>query len=708
LPEIDMRERESERSAAVAEATLSSIPEVVLVFDIERLRVIETNRENVWGYSRAELITLDAFALFPRWWVAGKNIAPGHRTVTLLRQKTGPEVLVEIVFSRATITGREVLVASVRNERDLSAIERELEDTNRYLHAIVENIPDMIFVKDATTLAFRRFNRAGEELLGFTRGELLGKTDHDFYPKDQADFFHQKDRETFARREIVDIPQEPIETKLKGERFLHTRKIPIYDDHGEPLYLLGISEDITERIAAERALREYADVVENLRDAVVTFRRDGAIASWNPAAERLYGLRATDAVGTPIERFVREPDAAAFSERISALFAGAEPEVVHVTRVRADGREIDVEETMFAVRHAEGIERIACVAKDLTELERWRRATEVLAQTEATAPASTPAPANVSRAMMEVVATAERVAQDASATVLLLGETGVGKSWLARRIHTESPRKERPFFEINCAGLAPQLLESELFGHEKGAFTGAAGMKRGLVETAEGGTLFLDEVGELSLAVQAQLLTFLDGKAFRRVGGTRVLTADVRLIAATNVDLKSAVAEGTFRRDLFYRLSVVPLRIPPLRERREEIADLARRIVRELGRRSGRASIDLTMDAVDALERYDWPGNIRELRNTLERALILGASGRIDAEDLPVEVRERRPSVRSRVAPETAKPLDEVEREQILRALKQTGGNRTKAAELLGISRSTMKRRLAEMRKAGVDVPPES
>jgi transcriptional regulator with PAS, ATPase and Fis domain len=215
-------------------------------------------------------------------------------------------------------------------------------------------------------------------------------------------------------------------------------------------------------------------------------------------------------------------------------------------------------------------------------------------------------------------------------------------------------------------------------------------------------------VGELSVAVQAQLLTFLDGKTFRRVGGTRVLSADVRLIAATNVNLKAAVDAGTFRRDLFYRLSVVPLRVPPLKERREELSDLAHRILRELGRRSGGADPHLTKDAVRVLEEYDWPGNIRELRNTLERTIIMGASGEIDAHDLPIELRERRASGKARVATDTARPLEELEREQILRALKQTSGNRTKAAELLGISRATMKRRLADMRKAGVDVPPES
>jgi PAS domain S-box-containing protein len=680
--------------------------EVVVVLDEERLRIIDVNREAAWGYTRAQLLALDAFALFPRWWMAGKNVAPGQRMVTLLQQKVGGEVLVDVVFSRTTIEGRAALVASVRNERDLSAIERELEETNRYLHAIVENIPDMIFVKDAQTLAFRRFNRAGEELLGFTRGELLGKTDHDFYPKDQADFFHDKDRQTFADREIVDIAVEPIQTKFRGERFLHTRKIPIYDDGGEPLYLLGISEDITDRLAAERALREYADVVQNLRDAVITFRPSGEIVTWNPGAERLYGVPSADAVGTRIERFIREQDVQAFAERLKQITEGAEVEAVLAARVRADGREVDVEETMFSLKGGPTVERIACVARDLTELERWRRASQLLSRSTE-APASSISRTLVSAAMKQVLESAERVAKDANATVLLLGETGVGKSWLARRIHGDSPRRERPFFELNCAALSSQLLESELFGHERGSFTGATGLKRGLVETAEGGSLFLDEVGELSLGVQAQLLTFLDGKTFRRVGGTRVLSADVRLIAATNVDLNAAVAAGTFRRDLYYRLSVIPLRIPPLRERREEIGGLAERILRELGRRtSGRAHARLTREAIEVLERYEWPGNIRELRNTLERALILGAGDVIDAEALPAEVREGRPSSKQKAARDEAQPLDQVEREQILRALKQTNGNRTKAAELIGISRSTMKRRLAEMKRAGIDVPP--
>ncbi len=671
-------------------AIAREMPDALVVFDVEKLRVRGCNHDEAFGYARDELLALDAFALFPRWWDAEKTLEPGAAVATYVKTKGGDERAVDLRLARARLPSGEVILASVREGRPLSDVERELHAVNTYLHAIVENIPDMIFVKDADTHAFRRFNRAGEELLGFSRGELLGKTDHDFYPKEQADFFHAKDAETIRARTIVDIPQEPIKTKFKGERVLHTRKIPIYDDRGKPLYLLGISEDITERIKTEQRVRELADVVRYMRDAVATFRLDGTIASWNPGAERLYGIRADDAIGARIERFVPESELEAFRARCAAATRGEDVPPSETTRTRADGRDVDVEESTFAVLDADGkVVRIASIARDVTEIARLRRATQVLSGASSE-PASSRAPK-----MKEAIATAELVAQDGRATVLLLGETGVGKSWLARRIHQQSPRSELPFFEINCAGLAPQLVESELFGHERGAFTGAATQKRGLVETAEGGTLFLDEIAELSTAAQAQLLTFLDTRRFRRVGGTRALEADVRLVAATNVDLKLAAEEGRFRRDLFYRLSVVPIRIPALRDRREDVEPLARQILAELGRRGGHPRAEMTADAARALEGYAWPGNIRELRNALERALILARGAPIEVRHLPAELAS--PSISNAVPIAEPLSLEELERAAILRALEETGGNRTRAAERLGISRSTMKRKLAAL-----------
>jgi PAS domain S-box-containing protein len=438
-------------------------------------------------------------------------------------------------------------------------------------------------------------------------------------------------------------------------------------------------------------MNELAEILRVVRDAVITFRVDGTIVSWNPAAEQLYGVRATDALGAPVARFVPDAKLAPFRAAIDALVGGDVVPSAEQRRVRADGREIDVEETMIALRDGKGtVARIAIVARDMTEIARLRRAAEVLSARSSTEPAIS------SPKMREALRCADLVAANGQATVLLLGETGVGKTWMARRIHDASPLRDGPFFEVNCAGLSGDLVESELFGHERGAFTGASAHKRGLVELAEGGTLFLDEVGELPLGVQAHLLTFLDTGFYRHVGGTRPIRADVRIIAATNVDLADAVERGRFRRDLYYRLAVVPIVVPPLRERRSDISAMARDILVELGRRTGHRSPVLTAAASAQLAAHDWPGNIRELRNALERALILARGAPVDVVHLSLEPGD---------AKSATAPLDDVERREILRALETTNGNRTHAAARLGISRSTLKRKLAAMRELAITAP---
>ena len=583
-----------------------------------------------------------------------------------------------------------------RSTRELSA-ETELKKVNAFLDAIVENIPDMIFVKDAETLLFERFNRAGEELLGWSRSELLGRTDHDFYPKEQADFFHDKDRETLRNKKLVDIPEEPIETKT-GLRWLHTKKVPVLDEHGHPRYLLGISEDITARKLAEdraRALeRELASVVREAREAIISWGLDGRIRSWNPAAEALYGLPEERALGMHVEALVPESLRPQFQRDQAAILDGEKLPIADIYRL-CGTREIEVEDSQFAIHDAAGnTVRIASVARDVSELARLRRANEILAGSGKKLQPTSPDEAR-SACMREMLSAADAVAHDPLATVLVLGETGVGKSWLARRIHAKSPRAQRPFFEVNCASLGPQLVESELFGHERGAFTGAVSQKRGIVEVAEGGTLFLDEIAELPPTVQAQLLTFLDTRSFRRVGGMRPMRADVRVIAATNVDLKSMCDRGAFRRDLYYRLSVVPIEVPPLRDRREEIPELARIVLEDLAVRSARRRIHLDRAFSEALTRYDWPGNVRELKNALERALILSRGAALDLAHLPPEIRGAEPG--GGAPGHRLQRLEDVEREHLLRVLAQVGGNRTRAADLLGISRSTLKRKLAEL-----------
>jgi len=277
-----------------------------------------------------------------------------------------------------------------------------------------------------------------------------------------------------------------------------------------------------------------------------------------------------------------------------------------------------------------------------------------------------------------------RAAPTAS-TVLILGESGTGKEMAARALHTASPRVGRPFMAINCASLSENLLESELFGHEQGAFTGAVTKKTGKLEVAHGGTLFLDEVGEIPLALQAKLLRVLQERTFERVGGTRPITVDIRLVAATNRDLRKAAAEGTFRDDLFYRLNVITLTMPPLRERREDIPLLASHFAALHGSAVRGRPVGIAPAARTLLVRYDWPGNVRELSNAIERAVVLGLEDEIRPEDLPETLLETAAPQSSSGPPDYHEALNEAKRRIIQDALAANGGNVTRAAESLGL-----------------------
>jgi two-component system, NtrC family, response regulator AtoC len=294
-------------------------------------------------------------------------------------------------------------------------------------------------------------------------------------------------------------------------------------------------------------------------------------------------------------------------------------------------------------------------------------------------------------AMGPVVDAIAKVARTA-ATVLLLGESGTGKEVAARTIHEQSPRAGKPFLALNCAAITESLLESELFGHEKGAFTGAAERRRGRIELADGGTFFLDEVGELKPELQAKLLRVLEERRFERVGGSRVIEVDVRWIAATNRDLRALMDQGKFREDLYHRLAVFPIRLPPLRDRPADIVPLARALLAGICHDLKRPSLRLTPAAERKLASWRWPGNVRELRNALERAAILADGAAIDAEHVWLEATSR-PS-------DEPRSLADLERDAILRALDSVGGNRRRAAQLLGIGERTLYEKL---KKYGVD-----
>jgi two-component system, NtrC family, response regulator AtoC len=309
-----------------------------------------------------------------------------------------------------------------------------------------------------------------------------------------------------------------------------------------------------------------------------------------------------------------------------------------------------------------------------------------------------------SPAMIEVLGLVERVAATEATTILLLGESGTGKGLVAREIHERSNRQAKPFLTVTCTALQETLLEAELLGYEKGAFTDAKERKKGLFELADGGTIFLDEIGDISMAFQAKLLHFLEEKTFKRVGGTRDIIVDVRIVAATNRDLDQAVADGSFRRDLYYRLKIIPLVLPPLRDREGDVPLLIRHFIAHYNREFGKSIHDADADVIARLNDYDWPGNIRELRNLIERAILLGAEDVLKVTDLPQEIREaagRSSGAAGFVLPTGGVRLEDLEREFVIQALERCSGNQTRAAGLLGLNRDQIRYRIEKFKLRG-------
>ncbi len=392
----------------------------------------------------------------------------------------------------------------------------------------------------------------------------------------------------------------------------------------------------------------------------------------------------------PVRRWGEVRGSLVFFHREPDRFA---PEDVEVARRIADRIALALshhrlaEEERIAAEACERARRLEATVETLTRELEARGQSRVV---------------GVSRSWREVLLQVGRVAASET-TVLVTGESGTGKEVVSRLVHQGSPRAGRPFVAINCAALPEQLLESELFGHEKGAFTGAVATKIGRLEQAAGGTLFLDEIAEMSPMLQAKLLRVLQERELQRVGGTRTIKTDVRVIAATNRDLAAAMAQGRFREDLYYRLAVFEIRTPPLRERPEDVLPLAESFLEELAPSMPRPAAGISRDAREWLLAYPWPGNVRELRNAIERAILLCDGGLISREHLPAVVgrpEETRPPGgngahgAAAALPPGGVDLDDVERGFVETALERTRGNKAKAARLLGLTRSQLYTRI--------------
>jgi two-component system response regulator AtoC len=339
------------------------------------------------------------------------------------------------------------------------------------------------------------------------------------------------------------------------------------------------------------------------------------------------------------------------------------------------------------------LDEIALLVEKALETTRLRREVRALRATQAQ-PYSPDRMVGESPAVLAVKALLRKIAASPASTVLLTGESGTGKDLAAKVLHYNSARAAKPFMNITCSALPDTLLESELFGHERGAFTGADRQKRGLLEMADGGTVFLDEIGEMVPGLQAKLLRFLEEKTFKRVGGSSDIKVDVRVVGATNRNLEEEVRQGKFREDLFYRLNVLPIPLPPLRERREDIPLLVTFYVDAYNTEFKKRVSGVAADAMGQLQGYRWPGNIRELRNAIERAMLLSEGDTLSADDFPLGVGETIRTGNRVELPAGGIDLEQLERSLVVQALERTGWNQTKAAVLLGVNRDQIRYRI--------------
>ena len=422
-------------------------------------------------------------------------------------------------------------------------------------------------------------------------------------------------------------------------------------------------------------------VFDQLSDALFIYDKGLHIVGVNQAAQRLFSLTAEEMIGRHCQEIfhctVCEPSCGILQGLSSS---GSLPTGTVSLHTNGGRERMVVIRTVQLLDPAGALEGVVATVKDVTE-ESEPAHRQIIAE---------------SQAMREVLNFVRRVAVSEATSILIEGENGTGKDLIAKTLHYQSLRQAEPFLAINCAAIPETLLESELFGYEKGAFTDARAQKRGLFELADKGTLFLDEIGEMPLSLQAKLLRVLEDQCFRRLGGLRDINVDIRIIAATNKNLREAVREGAFRQDLYYRLNVIQLIVPPLRERPQDILPLARYFIEHYNAKFKRQIQSISPEAESLLLAHDWAGNVRELRNAIERAMILEDTSFIRSASLPIALRGREGSAAA-IGTEApafgadAMSLVDQERRLLVQALEKTGGNQTQAARLLRITRDTLR-----------------
>jgi PAS domain S-box-containing protein len=708
-----VRERERMlRELSLFRAQLDQSNDAIEIIDPETLRILDVNERACirLGYSREELLSMTIFDIGPSIdesvvaRLRQQLVESGFASIeTEQRRKDGTTFPVEVAI-RTVQLERVYGVAVSRDITERKRAEEALRESEREFRAVYERSPIGIALVESRSGRFLQVNPKYCEIAGRTEEELLridvGSITHPDDVGQTSEFLQHLAEEELANYEVDKRYLRPD----GSVRWVRVLVVPMWGKGETRRWHMGLAEDITERRRTEEALRlsEERFLVALKHSPIAVFNQDRDLRyTWMYNSQLPFSD--SEKLGKTMDELFDPVEAARIMEvRRRVLETGVR--VRDEMQFTFGGRKHYYDATIEPVLDSAGaVIGITGASTDVTELreaseelrEAKRKLTEEKLYLEQEIDAELGlgeiiGQSKVLQAMMEQVG---KVAAS-DATVLLLGETGTGKELVARAIHQQSQRADNGFIKMNCAAIPSGLLESELFGNEKGAFTGAVSRKIGRLELADKGTLFLDEIGEISLALQPKLLRVLQDQEFERLGGIHTLKVDFRLIAATNRDLADAVREKEFRSDLYYRLNVFPIRVPPLRERREDIRLLVEHFVQKCARRMNKSITSIPKRTVDALMGWEWPGNVRELENFIERSVILTQGSVLES---PLSELKPMTAIKKEVVDES---LGAAERDHILRALRESHGQiggRRGAAMRLGLKRTTLQSKLKQL-----------
>ena len=547
------------------------------------------------------------------------------------------------------------------------------------------------------------FSEGAERITGYLASEVVGRTCKEVFRSDRCDIACPA-RRTFDSGVVLSNCRCQVVTADDSEIEIAVNTSPLRRSDGEIVGAVVVFRNLNEMLEMTFRMTELSReimrekersdaIINSIADGVVTLSRDFTVTSFNRSAERITGYSADEVLGRPCHTVFKsrgcEKDCP-----VQELLHSDKPIVeVEMDIASRDGSLLPVSVSAALLRDENG--DVVGAVESFRDLSRVKTLTE-----ELKAKYSFRNIIGKSHEMQEIYHLIRSVART-NVTVLVQGDTGTGKELVARAIHYESPRAGEPFVVVHCAALPETLLESELFGHVKGAFTGATSDRKGRFQLADRGTLFLDEISEVSPAIQVKLLRVLENKQFERVGDSRTTQVDVRLICATNRNLKQMISDGTFREDLYYRINVVSLRLPQLMERDEDIPLLVQHFIEKFNRETGKQVNKVHPDAMDILIDYAWPGNVRELENAIGHAFVHCRGDIIQPEHLPQDIYEAGPAG-TETALKMFESLEEVEKAAIAEMLKRCKGNRTRAAKRLGIGRSSLWRKMKKYGLAGL------